>query len=81
MDILALGKKIRLGGVSFEIIGELEKTGSFTPTGSLDQVIIMPSTTFQRILTRWTWNEFVLQTFNFNGSCCCNLKLFSSISS
>ena len=57
-----LGKKIRLGGVSFEIIGELEKTGSFTPTGSLDQVIIMPSTTFQRILTRWTWNEFVLQT-------------------
>ena len=42
--------------------GELEKTGSFTPTGSLDQVIIMPSTTFQRILTRWTWNEFVLQT-------------------
>ena len=56
-----IGKKIRLGGVSFEVIGELEKTGSFTPTGSLDQVIIMPSTTFQRILTRWTWNEFVLQ--------------------
>ena len=57
-----LGKKIRLGGVSFEIIGELEKTGSFTPTGSLDQVIIMPSTPLQPILTRWTWNEFVLQT-------------------
>ncbi len=56
-----IGKKIRLGGVSFEVIGELEKTGSFTPTGSLDQVIIMPTTTFQRILTRWTWNEFVLQ--------------------
>ena len=32
------------------------------PGGTLDNLVIMPSTTFERILTRWGFDELVLQT-------------------
>ena len=32
------------------------------PGGTLDNLVIMPSTTFKRILTRWGFDELVLQT-------------------
>ena len=58
-----LGKKIRLNNVTFEIIGELKKQGmGMVPGGSLDSLVLMPSTTFERILTRWGFDELVLQT-------------------
>ena len=58
-----IGKKIRLNNVTFEIIGELKKQGiGMVPGGSLDNLVIMPSTTFERILTRWGFDELVLQT-------------------
>jgi putative ABC transport system permease protein len=57
------GKKIRLNNVTFEIIGELKKQGmGMVPGGSLDSLVLMPSTTFERILTRWGFDELVLQT-------------------
>ena len=57
-----IGKKIRLNNVTFEIIGELKKQGmGMVPGGSLDTLsAIMPSTTFERILTRWGFDELVL---------------------
>ena len=59
----AIGKKIRLNNVTFEIIGELKKQGmGMVPGGSLDSLVLMPSTTFERILTRWGFDELVLQT-------------------
>src|SRR6056300_50817 len=58
-----IGKKIRLNNVTFEIIGELKKQGmGMVPGGSLDSLVLMPSTTFERILTRWGFDELVLQT-------------------
>ncbi len=58
-----IGKKIRLNNVTFEIIGELKKQGmGMVPGGTLDNLVIMPSTTFERILTRWGFDELVLQT-------------------
>ena len=58
-----LGKKIRLNNVTFEIIGELKKQGmGMVPGGSLDSLVLMPSTTFERILTRWGFDELVLKT-------------------
>lgn len=58
-----IGKKIRLGGVTFEIIGELKKQGmGMVPGGTLDTLVIMPSSTFNRILTRWGFAELVLKT-------------------
>jgi len=58
-----IGKTIRLGGVSFEVIGELKKQGmGMVPGGTLDNLVIMPSTTFKRILTRWGFDELVLKT-------------------
>lgn len=58
-----IGKKIRLNNVTFEIIGELKKQGmGMVPGGTLDNLVIMPSTTFKRILTRWGFDELVLQT-------------------
>ena len=57
-----IGKKIRLNNVTFEIIGELKKQGmGMVPGGSLDSLVLMPSTTFERILTRWGFDELVLQ--------------------
>ena len=58
-----IGKKIRLNNVTFEIIGELKKQGmGMVPGGSLDSLVLMPSTTFERILTRWGFDELVLKT-------------------
>ena len=58
-----IGKKIRLNNVTFEIIGELKKQGmGMVPGGTLDNLVIMPSSTFERILTRWGFDELVLQT-------------------
>ena len=58
-----IGKKIRLNNVTFEIIGELKEQGfGMVPGGSLDNLVIMPSTTFERILTRWVFDELVLKT-------------------
>jgi putative ABC transport system permease protein len=58
-----IGKKIRLNNVTFEIIGELKKQGmGMVPGGSLDSLVLMPSTTFGRILTRWGFDELVLKT-------------------
>ena len=58
-----IGKQIRLNNVTFEIIGELKKQGmGMVPGGTLDNLVIMPSTTFERILTRWGFDELVLQT-------------------
>ena len=58
-----IGKKIRLNNVTFEIIGELKKQGmGMVPGGSLDSLVLTPSTTFERILTRWGFDELVLQT-------------------
>lgn len=58
-----IGKKIRLNNVTFEIIGELKKQGmGMVPGGTLDNLVIMPSSTFKRILTRWGFDELVLQT-------------------
>lgn len=58
-----IGKKIRLGGVTFEIIGELKKQGmGMVPGGTLDSLVLMPSSTFKRILTRWGFDELVLKT-------------------
>ena len=43
-----IGKKIRLNNVTFEIIGELKKQGmGMVPGGTLDNLVIMPSTTFK----------------------------------
>ena len=58
-----IGKKIKIGGVTVEIIGELKEQGmGMFPGGPLDNLVIMPSTTFKRILTRWGFDELVLQT-------------------
>ena len=58
-----IGKKIKIGGVTVEIIGELKEQGmGMVPGGTLDNLVIMPSTTFKRILTRWGFDELVLQT-------------------
>ena len=58
-----IGKKIRLNNVTFEIIGELKKQGmGMVPGGSLDSLVLTPSTTFERILTRWGFDELVLKT-------------------
>jgi len=58
-----IGKKIRLNNVTFEVIGELKKQGmGMVPGGTLDNLVIMPSSTFSRILTRWGFDELVLKT-------------------
>ena len=57
-----IGQKIKIGGVTVEIIGELKEQGmGMVPGGTLDNLVIMPSTTFKRILTRWGFDELVLR--------------------
>ncbi|SUZ67094.1 uncharacterized protein METZ01_LOCUS19948 [marine metagenome] len=58
-----IGKKIKIGSVTFEVIGELKKQGmGMVPGGTIDNLVIMPSSTFKRILTRWGFDELILKT-------------------
>ncbi|HWH71715.1 MAG TPA: ABC transporter permease, partial [Candidatus Sulfotelmatobacter sp.] len=50
---LALGKRITIGGSSFEVIGVLEKQGSFLGLFSLDNQVIIPLSQFTTAL----WNN------------------------
>ena len=72
-----IGKKIRLNNVTFEIIGELKKQGmGMVPGGTLDNLVIMPSTTFKRILTRWGFDE---DSKMFTIHACCEIGVGDSV--
>ena len=52
-DGYAIGEKIRIAGQSFEIIGTLEAKGS-SMGQNMDEVILIPITTMQRLIGRTT---------------------------
>jgi putative ABC transport system permease protein len=54
-----LGKKITIGGRSFEVVGVLEKQGSFLDGGSLDNQAIIPVNQF--VTAFWSHPDYTIE--------------------
>jgi putative ABC transport system permease protein len=48
-----LGKRVRVGGVNYEVIAVLEKMGQFFTGFNMDNQVVIPITRFTSELTRW----------------------------
>ncbi len=66
-DGYAIGEKIRIAGQSFEIIGTLEAKGS-SMVQNMDEVILIPITTMQRLIGRTTISTIYFGAINSDST-------------
>ena len=66
-DGYAIGEKIRIAGQSFEIIGTLEAKGS-SMGQNMDEVILIPITTMQRLIGRTTISTIYFGAINSDST-------------
>ncbi len=62
-----LGKRIRVGGSAFEIVGALEKQGQFFTGMNLDNQVVIPMTRFTSDLNRWPDTTIVVKVLDPDG--------------
>jgi putative ABC transport system permease protein len=62
-----LGKKIRIGNSPYEVVGVLDKLGSFMGLFNLDNRVMVPITRFLTDLTRWPDVTISVKVRNMKG--------------
>jgi putative ABC transport system permease protein len=77
-DSNAVGEKIRIGGQSFEVIGTLVEKGS-SMGQNMDEVILLPLTTLQRLIGRTTISNIYFAATDSNSTKLAMAEIESSL--
>jgi putative ABC transport system permease protein len=77
-DSYAVGEKIRIGGQSFEVIGTLVEKGS-SMGQNMDEVILLPLTTLQRLIGRTTISNIYFAATDSNSTKLAMAEIESSL--
>lgn len=56
-----VGEKIKLGNYTFRVVGVVEKQGKFLGLISLDNMLVIPLGTFERLFARRGWSQIAVK--------------------